>query len=164
MMGIRMMNPTSKKTGMASRNAADGECCDDPARAQQLGELAGQGLGAAGDFDHLAEHGAEADEDGDGAEGAAHAFGDGFDDVRQRNARHQGDQDADNQQRQEGRDLELDDGHQQQGNACCGYGQKSESAHRVSPLTDLPAGNRRDGFSCDGGGGHRRRRVLGNYR
>lgn len=48
-----------------------------------------------------------------------------FDDVRQRNARHQGNSDADHQKGEEGGDFELDDGHKQQGDARRCYGQES---------------------------------------
>ena len=47
MMGIRMMNPTSKKTGMASRNAAEVSAAMTRRGPSSWVNLPSQGLGAA---------------------------------------------------------------------------------------------------------------------
>ena len=114
-----------EEDGNRQKESGGSQGRDDPAGPEQLRELAGQRLCAAGNLDHLAQHGAEAHQDGHGAEGSTHAFRDGFDDIRQRDSCDQRHGNADHEQGEECGNFELDNCHEQQGDARRCYGQKS---------------------------------------
>src|SRR5690625_4249624 len=81
--------------------------------AERLSGGGGDPLGAAGAFDDAADHGPEPDQQGDVAEGSAHALDHPGHDVLDGDAAGQGRQDGDEQQRDEGRPLQFDHGEQQ---------------------------------------------------
>jgi hypothetical protein len=94
--------------------------------AEEVQEAGCQHLGAAADFEGRAEHGAQADDDRDMAEDAAHAGLDGGHGVRpldgaeefgDRQARHQADGYGDGEEGHEGLEARLDDQEEQQRDA-----------------------------------------------
>src|SRR5690606_23636446 len=97
--------------------------------AEDLGGAVGDDLRPAGLLDDPAEHGAEAHQQGDVAEGAAHALDDGGDDVLDRDAGEDGGEDGDEQQGDEGRPLQLHDREQQDGDGDDGDADEIRGAH-----------------------------------
>jgi hypothetical protein len=101
---------------------AEGQWC--PVLAEQAEQPVGDLAGAARHLQHLAEHGAQADDRRDVRQNLAHAAFHVGHDLGQRDAGGDRDHGADQQQRDERVQPDLDDQDQQGGDADCGDGQQ----------------------------------------
>lgn len=86
--------------------------------AEEVDESFGEDVGAAGVFDEFAEHGAQADEKGNGAECFGEAFGQGGDDVAGGYAGGEGGEEADEDEGEECVEAESYDEDEDDGDGC----------------------------------------------